>query len=229
MSDEVARLLGVVPASVDGGNLTFTQGDLRSMFWIWKDPRDKSIFGWSVITYDAALHDPMERFGGMGIRINHPPPAGQVNPAAIPAACYPWPVSGKPLAAEVPAAIAQYGHPSLRFILDRHDLGLLLLADAPVHRGQVWSFTPANNEPGRLAQAILLARHAGDQDLEQAAMTKLRDRGEEPVAGPGNLFRMSVADWGRQYSRATGIDLSDLAGLKGKRPQYPGASSAGSR
>ncbi|MFE7171306.1 hypothetical protein [Streptomyces sp. NPDC057616] len=30
-----------------------------------------------------------------------------------------------------------------------------------------------------------------------------------------------VADWSRQYAKATGIDLSDLAKLKRKRPQYP--------
>lgn len=87
MADEVARVLGAVPASVDGGSLTFTQGDLGSVFWIWKGPRDKSVFGWSVITYDAALHDMMERFGGMGIRINHPlRPAQSTQPASRPPA-----------------------------------------------------------------------------------------------------------------------------------------------
>lgn len=103
------------------------------------------------------------------------------------------------------------------------------MSGKPLAAEALWCHTLANSEPGRLAQAILLARHAGDQDLEQAAMAKLRDRGEERVLGPDYLFRTSVADWGRQYSRATGIDLSDLAGLERKRPQYPGASSAGPR
>ncbi|WP_109031328.1 hypothetical protein [Streptomyces rubrogriseus] len=50
----------------------------------------------------------------------------------------------------------------------------------------------------------------------------LRNRGEEPVARrPDYLFRQAVADWSRQYAKATGIDLSDLAKLKRKRPQYP--------
>ncbi|MGW2651346.1 hypothetical protein ACWC2T_42325 [Streptomyces sp. NPDC001393] len=53
-------------------------------------------------------------------------------------------------------------------------------------------------------------------------MAKLRDRGEEPVAPwPDYLFRHAVADWATQYSKATGIDLSDHAKLKRKRPQYP--------
>jgi hypothetical protein len=133
-------------------------------------------------------------------------------------------VSGSPLASEVTAAVAQYGRPSLHFVRDRHDLGLLLLADAQVHRGSVWSFAPTNNEPARLAQAILLARHSGDQELERAAVAKLCQRGEEPVAPwPDYLFRQAVADWAKQYSKATGIDLSDLTKLKRKRPQYPEA------
>jgi hypothetical protein len=214
----------VVPDSVEGGDLTFVQGDLHSTLWIWKDRWNKAVFGWSVTTYETALSKQMERFGGMGIRIDHPPPSGLVEPTNIPpGACYPWPMSGSPLAAEVSTAIAQYGHPSLRFVRDRHDLGLLLLADAHVHRGEVWSFAPTNNEPSRLAKAILLARHAGDHHLEQAAVAKLRDRSEKRVAGPDYPFRHAVADWARQYSKATGIDLSDLAKLKQKRPQYPDA------
>lgn len=38
---------------------------------------------------------------------------------------------------------------------------------------------------------------------------------------PDYLFRQAVADWSRQYAKARGIDLSDLAELKRKRPQYP--------
>ncbi|MDA4889458.1 hypothetical protein PFZ55_21455 [Streptomyces sp. MS2A] len=38
---------------------------------------------------------------------------------------------------------------------------------------------------------------------------------------PDYLFRKAVADWSGQYAKATGIDLSDLAKLKRKRPQYP--------
>lgn len=93
-----------------------------------------------------------------------------------------------------------------------------------VHRDSVWAFAPANNEPGRLAQAILLARHCGDQELERAAVAKLRKRGEEPVAPwPDYLFRQAVADWAKQFSKATGIDLGDLAKLKRERPYYPEA------
>ncbi|GAA3787097.1 hypothetical protein GCM10022206_28690 [Streptomyces chiangmaiensis] len=40
---------------------------------------------------------------------------------------------------------------------------------------------------------------------------------------PDYLFRQAVADWAKQYSKATGIDLSDLAELKRKRPRYPEA------
>ncbi|MFE7332164.1 hypothetical protein ACFU8W_46350 [Streptomyces sp. NPDC057565] len=99
---------------------------------------------------------------------------------------------------------------------------MLLLADTHVRRNGVWSFTPVNSEPARLAKAMLLARQCGDQELERAAVTKLRNRGEEPVARrPDYLFRQAVADWSRQYTKATGIDLSDLAKLKGKLPQYP--------
>ncbi|AZQ40047.1 hypothetical protein EJ357_47230 [Streptomyces cyaneochromogenes] len=223
MADELAELLRMVPAGVEGGDLTFAQGDLHSTLSIWKDRHDRSVFGWMVHTYDTGLRDRMESFGGMSIRIDHPTPSGDANPTNIPTgACYGWPASGTPLAPEVTAAVTQYGPLSLCFVRDRHDLGLLLLADAHVHRGSVWSFAPTNNEPARLAQALLLARHSGDQDLERAAVAKLRNRGEEPVAPrPDYLFRHAVADWAKQYSKATGIDLSDLAPLKRKRPRYP--------
>jgi hypothetical protein len=225
MVDEVVRLLGTVPARAEGGNLTFFHGDLHSVLSIWKDRYNKAIFGWTVLTYDTALRDQMEGFGGLGVRIDHPPPSGDTRPSNTPpAACYSWPTSGRPLAVEVSTSITQYAPRSLRFVRDRHDLGLLLLADAHVHRNGVWSFTPTNNEPARLAQAILLARHAGDQDLERSAVAKLRDRGEEPVAHrPDYRFRQAVADWAKQYSKATGIDLNDMAKLKRKRPQYPDA------
>lgn len=143
----------------------------------------------------------MAGFGGMSIRIDHPTPSGDANPTDIPpGACCSSPAGGAPLAAEAAAAVTQYGPVSLHFVRDRHDLGLLLLADAHVHRGRVWSFAPTNNEPARIAQA----------------------RGEERVARwPDDLFRQAVADWAKQYSKATGIDLSDLARLKRKRPEYP--------
>lgn len=223
MADEFAELLGMVPVSVQGGDLTFARGELRSTLSIWKDRFDRSVFGWMVRTYDTALRDRMEGFGGMSIRIDHPTPPDGANPTNIPpAAGYPWPVAGTPLAPEAAAAVTEYGPVSLRFVRDRHDLGLLLLADAHVHRDRVRSFAPTNNEPARIAQAILLARHSGDQDLERAAVVKLRDRGEEPVAPwPDYLFRQAVADWAKQYSKATGVDLSDLAKLKRKRPEYP--------
>ncbi|MFF6772817.1 hypothetical protein ACFY8W_04555 [Streptomyces sp. NPDC012637] len=190
---------------------------------IWKDRSDRSAFGWMVYTDYIDLRDRMDGFGGVGIRIDHPPPSGCGDLSDIPpAACYLWPAGSVPLSAEIAGGVTRYGPSSLRFVRDVHDLGLLLLAGTHIHRDGVWSFTPANNEPGRLAKAILLARQCGDQDLERAAVAKLRNRGEEPVTPyPDYLFRQSVADWARQYAKATGIDLSDLAKLKRKRPQYP--------
>jgi hypothetical protein len=132
-------------------------------------------------------------------------------------------ISGSaPLAADVTAGVTRYGPASLCFLRDSHDLGLLLLADSHVHWNGIWSFTPANNEPARLAKAILLARQCGDQVLEGVAVAKLRHRGEEPVARRLDyLFRHAVADWSRQYAKVTATDLSDLAKLKRRRPQYP--------
>jgi hypothetical protein len=225
MADEFAELLGMVPVSVEGGDLTFARGgELHSTLSIRKDRFGPSLFGWMVHTYDTALRDRMESFGGMSIRIDHPTPSGDANPTNIPpSACATWPAGGNPLAPEAAAAVTEHGPVSLHSVRDRRDLGLLLLADAHVHRCRVWSFAPTNNEPARIAQAILLAQQSRDQDLERAAVVKLRDRGEEPVAPlPDYLFRQAVADWAKQYAKATGIDLSDLAKLKRKRPEYPG-------
>ncbi|MFD4375160.1 hypothetical protein ACFXKE_16200 [Streptomyces sp. NPDC059202] len=223
MADQFAELLGTVPVSVDGGKLTFVRGSLCTTLSIWKDRSDRSAFGWMVYTDYIDLRDRMDDFGGVGIRIDHPTPAGDASPSSIPpTACYPWPAGSVPLAPEIAAGVTRYGPSSLRFVRDSHDLGLLLLADTHAYREGVWSFTPANSEPARLAKAILLARQCGDQDLERAAVAKLRNRGEEPVPRHHDyLFRQAVADWARQYAKATGIDLSDLAKLKRKRPQYP--------
>ncbi|MFF7359239.1 hypothetical protein ACFZA1_42720 [Streptomyces filipinensis] len=80
-----------------------------------------------------------------------------------------------------------------------------------------------------MAQAILLARHSGDHELERSAVAKLRQRGEEPVAPwPEYLFRQSVADGAKQYAKAPGGDLGDLPMLKRKPPVYlegPGFSA----
>lgn len=220
MADQFVELLGTAPVSVDGGKLTFVRGSLCTTLSIWKDRSDRSAFGWMVYTDYIDLRDRMDGFGGVGIRIA---PPGRGDPSDIPpAACYLWPAGNVPLSAEIAGGVTRYGPSSLRFVRDVHDLGLLLLADTHIHRDGVWSFTPANNEPGRLAKAILLARQCGDQALERAAVAKLRNRGEELVAPyPDYLFRQSVADWARQYAKATGIDLSDLAKLKRKRPLYP--------
>ncbi|MFI2415794.1 hypothetical protein [Streptomyces sp. NPDC018947] len=223
MADQFVELLGTAPVSVDGGKLTFVRGSLCTTLSMWKDRYGRSAFGWVVYTEYIDLCEQMDGFGGVGIRIDHPAPSGDASPSSIPpAACYPWPAGSALLPSEIAAGVTRHGLPSLRFVRDPHDLGLLLLADTHIHRDGVWSFTPANNEPGRLAKAILLARQCGDQELERAAAAKLRNRGEEPVAPhPGYLFRQAVADWSRQYAKATGIDLSDMAKLKRKRPQYP--------
>jgi hypothetical protein len=223
MAEQFVELLAVAPTGIDGGGLKFVRGSLCTTLSIWKDRYDRSLFGWMAHTDYSGLGDRMDGFGGVGIRIDHPSPSGDGGPTDIPpAACYPWPVGSARLASEVSAGVTYYGPPSLRFVRDSHDLGMLLLADTHVHREGVWSFTPARSEPARLAKAILLARRCGDQDLERAAVAKLRNRGEEPVARrPDYLFRQTVADWARQYAKATGVDLSDLAKLKRKRPQYP--------
>ncbi|WP_143065894.1 hypothetical protein [Streptomyces sp. CC53] len=150
MADQFVELLGTAPVSVDGGKLTFVRGSLCTTLSIWKDRYNRSGFGWMVYTDYIDLRDRMDGFGGVGIRIDHPPPSGSGDPSDIPpAACYLWPAGSVPLSAEIAGGVTRYGPSSLRFVRDSHDLGLLLLADTHIHRDGVWSFTPANNEPGR--------------------------------------------------------------------------------
>lgn len=83
MADEFADLLEMAPAGVEGGNLTFSRGDLRSTLSIWKDRYNRSVFGWTVVTYDAVLRDQMASFGGLSIRIDHPRhPARRAHPTS---------------------------------------------------------------------------------------------------------------------------------------------------
>jgi hypothetical protein len=133
MADELPSCSGWLLPVWTAATSRFARGDLHSTLSIWKDRYDRAVFGWMVVTYDTALRDRMNSFGGMGVRIDHPAPSGEANPTNIPpGACYPWPASGSPLAREATAAVTEYGRPSLYFVRDRHDLGMLLLADTHV-------------------------------------------------------------------------------------------------
>lgn len=126
MAEQFVELLGMAPTRIDGGELVFVRGSLCTTLSIWKDRYDRSLFGWMVHTDYCGLGDRMDRFGGVGIRIDHPSPSGDAGPTDIPpAACYLWPAGSAPLASEVTAGVTQYGPPCLRFVRDSHDLGLL--------------------------------------------------------------------------------------------------------
>ncbi|NEA53501.1 hypothetical protein G3I60_04865 [Streptomyces sp. SID13666] len=208
LADEVVELLGVKPDRVERGNLTFDQGPLQSSLWIWKDVQAKATYGWSVVTFDVALYDRTKTFGTPAAQIEHPPPTGTAAMTNAPQpACYTWSATGG-LSAEAAASVNEHALDSLRFVRDQHDLGQLLLARTHVRRGNLWSFAPDNNEPARLAQALLLARATGDQALERAAIAKLRQRGEEPTTRrPDYRFKDAFADWAKRYSKATGVDV----------------------
>lgn len=109
--DQVIDLLAVTPDSIARGSLTFHHGPLHSTLWIWKDPYDNGLFGWSVTTYDTALSS-QTALGGPRITIHHPQPS-EPEPDDFPlSACYPWPVTDSALAPSAAQAIAQYGPPS---------------------------------------------------------------------------------------------------------------------
>jgi hypothetical protein len=207
---EVVELIGVAPDKIEGRTLSFSQGRLGSTLWIWKDRHDKGSFGWNVLTYDIDLHEAMRDFGGLSIRIEHPLPEGLLSRANVPQpACYPWPDTASGPAPEVRRSLTEFALASLRFVCDQHDLGELLLASDHVQRDQVWAFTPANSEPARLAQALLLAHTSKDDALESAALAKLRERGNDTTGRhPSYLFRQAVADWAKRYSKATGVGLN---------------------
>lgn len=117
MADQFTELLGMTPATIDGGKLTFVQGSLHSTLSIWKERYDRSAFGWMVHTDYTGLRERMAPFGGAGVRIDHPSPSGSSSPTNIPpAACYLWPVGGDPLASEVAVSVTRYGPSSLHFV-----------------------------------------------------------------------------------------------------------------
>src|SRR5579859_5037604 len=195
LTDEVVDLLERKPDRIERGNLTFDHGPLQSSLWIGKDVHNKTAYGWSSVTFDVALYDRMKTFGGPGVRIEHPPPSGTAVLTNVPQSpCYTWSAAGG-LSAEAATSINEHALACLRFVRDQHDLGQLLLARTHVQRGNVWSFAPDNNEPARLAQALLLARNTGDQAVERAAIEKLRERGDEPTGRrPDYRFKDAVAD-----------------------------------
>jgi hypothetical protein len=223
MVAEFVGLLGATPDKVEGNELTFLRGDLRTTLSIWKSRWDRTLFDWLVVTSDPALHDRMDGHGGMSVQIDHPVPSAPPNPPQhTPPPGYPWPVDGSPLASEVAAAVTAYTRPSLDFVRDRHDLGMLLLADDDVHRAGVWYSATVGSPAARLTAAILLARHYGDRELERAAVATLRERGEDVLPRTDDrLFREEVAYWAAMYATSSGVDLGDLRKLTWKQPRYP--------
>lgn len=216
MTDEFVALLGKEPDEVAGNELFFRRGDLTSKIAIRKDPHDRSLFDWATFTYDVALCDAMAEYGAMSLQITPADRHPYMDPPR-----HLWPTGSESLDPATVEHVRTYGLPSVRFVRNRRDFGRLLLADGNVRRGDLSAFTPPQTETARLAKAILLARHAGYNDLERAAIRKLRKRGEERTGGPDDLFRHSVAYCAKDYAKATGVDLSDLQGLRRKRPVYP--------
>ena len=106
----------------------------------------------------------------------------------------------------------------LAVVRDRHDLALVLLAEETVHRAAFAIYLDRGNSAARLAQALIIARHAEDAAAEAAALTKLDQRGDELDPGTRNPYRVVVGYWAAVYRPLVPVDLSDVAA---KRPSCP--------
>ncbi len=102
------------------------------------------------------------------------------------------PAGSAPLASGVTVGVTRYRPPSLRFVHDSHDLGLLLLADTHVHRDEVWSFTPA--------KARTMCGRGG---LKEVLFRLLLMHPEITIVWADSVYAGKLVDWAKQHLNLT--------------------------
>ncbi len=215
--ESVAECAGLEHAETGRHQLVVGDGAVRHAVTVAGDRHDPSLLAWTVHAVDTEIDPPLARFGGMRVEIWRPDRTTRVAGVAAPAGYrYPWPATSAELRSSAFLRdVRRYLPGAVSFVADRRDLGEILLADGDVHRGEVWAALPANARPGRVAKALVLARRAGDAELERRALGVLahdgaRDLSREP--GRAYLFRDAVRDWAKKFAEPARVDLSDVTG-----------------
>jgi hypothetical protein len=204
-------------AEVDGAIATVHTDDGLLRRLIIEKPRGRSgRLAWSIQIADAdlqpLLRPPFEGFGVI-VELTEHRTGGYVHMD------YAWPTSARPPDPRLVQDLATHAGDGLAVVRDRHDLALVLLADETVHRGAFSMSLNRGNSAARLAQALIIARHAADADAEEAVLTKLDQHGDE--LDSGNPYREVVGYWAAVYRPLVPVDLSDVAAKKAVLPVHP--------
>ncbi|GIF21771.1 hypothetical protein BJ973_004781 [Actinoplanes tereljensis] len=204
--EAVAELLGDGPGPVETRKqtLVYGHGPIRHELSIGSGGGG-GMLGWSVDAVDQEFDPLLAELGGVRVEIWRPDRTTvRAGIPGVPALYeYPWPATRAELPASVfMADVRQYAPGSVRFVVDRADLGRLLLAGDHIHRGELWASLWPNGLPGRTAKALTYARLTGDTALERRALDVL-DREGDP-------FREAVSHFAKDYAKVSGVDLGDV-------------------
>jgi len=184
---------GIVPERarlLSRGRAVWTEGELSMTLILWKKPGDK--LGWRHYTGDGVLGPKLLDFGGLSVSVD------PIRPPDLA-----WPSSGAPLDDEVEQAPL----PAQTFVTDRRDLAAILSSEQEIRRGDQTTDLSIGGYPGRLINALIIARDAGASDIEHEVIAKLHSEMTLESDGQRVDVLQDAKYWAKQYEKALGFAI----------------------
>ncbi|MFI8524584.1 hypothetical protein ACIGB8_09065 [Promicromonospora sukumoe] len=97
---------------------------------------------------------------------------------------------------------------AVSFARDREDLCEILMHPESLVRGSVEAWQMIANYPARLAQALLIARDLGRDDLDEKVRAAVGEAPATNVYGKQVVAVESVRRWLAEYTRVVGLEVS---------------------
>ncbi|MFC7482449.1 hypothetical protein ACFQX7_23935 [Luedemannella flava] len=189
---------------MEGGTAHVVRGDgLVRRVVVQTGKHDRWRLHWYVEIADDTF-DPMlrPRWGGLRVEIV-PRSAGAHHEG------YRWPSSLERLDPLLVSEFRESVPDALGFCRDPRDLAGLLLDEGIVVRGSCRTLSPSGGARA-LVEALIVARHLGDGDLERRVLATLERRGAE-MSSTGNTYRDEVGFFAEAFRRLVPVPLGDIA------------------
>lgn len=187
-SDDIAN--SVQPSR--RGDARWVHGDLE--YWVWVDRTPGGEIRCEMNVADATFAERMAEYGRLSVMIRSadtPPP---------------WPDRQKALASVLPQLVAEF-QAELGFVSDRADLCWLLSQEGDVHRGRTYAWLPRASYPGRLVQALIVARDAALTELEKEIRARLASPSIQLPDGSKLEITRSARQWADRFSKALRLEI----------------------